>query len=129
MPFLFLVTAPATAAEDVGIHDEIDLNVITSSMMSLLVFLPSLGALVFAPARQVLDWQDHHTFRTNRLRKLRVFAPTEAAVGKDKEEIGDKEEREDRQHIENVDGYCALGRGFSPRFDYLRHKVSRRTNT
>ena len=98
-------------------------------MMTLLVLLLSLGTFVFTPARQVLDRQDHHTLRTHWFRKLRAFAPTEAAVREDQEEVGNKEECDDGQHIKSVDGYRSLRRGSLPRFDYLESEVSRRIDT
>ena len=97
-------------------------------MMIHLVFLLSLGGLVFVPSRQVLDRQDHHTFRTHWLRKPGVFASTEADVRKDEEEVGDEKEREDGQHVKSVNGRRSLRRRFLYRFDCLRSEVSRRAN-
>jgi len=93
-------------------------------MTLLLFFLLSLGAFVFSPARQVLDGQDHHAFRTHRLRKLRVFAPAEAAVREDEEKVGDKEEREDGQNIKNVDGYRSSRWRRFPWFNRLKSEIS-----
>lgn len=91
----FLVSTATTSTEHIRIDDEVDLNSPTSSRRTLLRFLFSLGGFVFAPAREVLNRQDHHTFRTHELRKFGVFASTEAAIREDEEQVGDKEERDD----------------------------------
>jgi len=100
------------------------LNVATSCVTLLLLLLLSLGALVISPARQVLDGQDHHAFRTHWLRKLRVFASAEATERENEEEVGDKEEREDGQSIKNVDGNRSSRWGRFPRFDCLKSEIS-----
>ena len=123
--FLFLVSTTSAATEDIGIYNEVDLDVATSSRITLLGFLLSLGTFVFTAARQLLNRQDHHTFRTHWFRKPRVFAPTEAAVREDEEEVGDKEEREDRQYIKGVERYRSLWGWPFLRFNCLRFKVSR----
>jgi len=115
-----------TTAKDIWIDNEVDLNIASSSMFTLLIFLLFLRAFLFAPTGQLLDWQDHHTFRTHRLREPRIFGPTEAAEGEDEEEVGDKEECKDGQYIKNVDGYLSLRGRLFLRFNYLRSKVSQR---
>ena len=67
--FLFLVSTTTAATEDVGIYNEVDLNVATSSRVTFLRFLFSFVAFVFTPARHLLNRQDHHTFRTHWLSK------------------------------------------------------------
>jgi hypothetical protein len=65
----------------------------------------------------MLDWQDRQTFRAQRIRKLRVFIPTKAAKREDEEEVGDKKESKNRQHVEGVEWHGSPWRGGLCRFD------------